>query len=69
MRAAKTKAFYDLHGEELLKVGKPDGKGGTKGGIYAFHPDKCDAIFAAFFGTDNPFEALEGALAQSQFRV
>lgn len=59
--AAERKGFYDLHGEVALKSGMPDGSGGTKGGSYAFTSDQCDEIFRAFFGTDNPFAALEGA--------
>ena len=49
-----------MHGEAALKSGMPDGDGGAKGGTYTFSPAHCDAVFAAFFGTDNPFEALEG---------
>lgn len=58
---AERKGTYDLHGEEVLKHGKPDDSGERKGGIYTFKPAACDQIFNSFFGTSNPFEALEGA--------
>jgi DnaJ-class molecular chaperone len=68
MHAAERKGFYDLHGEEALKSGIPDGAGGKRGGSYSFTSEKCEAIFTAFFGTSNPFEALEGATSSiSQF--
>eukprot|EP00892_Ulva_mutabilis_P004775 jgi/Ulvmu1/266/UM001_0270.1 len=53
------KGFYDLHGEELLKNARTDPNGLVKGGIYTFTPHSCADIFSAFFGTTNPFEALE----------
>jgi hypothetical protein len=59
--AAERKGFYDLHGEAALKNGTSDGDGGTKGGFYSFAPSSAEAVFAGFFGTENPFEALEGA--------
>ena len=47
------RAIYDMYGEEGLKAGVPDGKGGMKGGFSsATEPDE---IFRRFFGTDNPF--------------
>ena len=55
--AAKLKATYDLLGEQGLKQGVPDGKGGKKGGIYAFEVSPL-AIFEKFFGTANPYAAL-----------
>lgn len=54
---AKLKATYDLLGETGLKHGVPDGKGGKKGGIYAFEVSPL-AIFEKFFGTANPYSAL-----------
>ena len=56
---AKRKGFFDLHGEEALKHGKPDGNGGTKGAFYNFDSSDCTRIFTSFFGTNNPYEALE----------
>jgi DnaJ family protein B protein 13 len=40
-----------------LKQGVPDGKGGRRGGIYAFDVAPV-AIFESFFGTANPYSAL-----------
>ena len=41
-----------------MKVGSP---AGIKGGSYSFDLDKGpDEIFARFFGTLNPYEALQG---------
>jgi DnaJ family protein B protein 13 len=38
-----------------------DGQGGTKGGTYHFNPDMTPAVvFERFFGTANPYEALDG---------
>ena len=61
MLAAECKGFYDMHGEAALKNGMSDRSGGTKGGTYSFAPSQCDDVFRGFFGTDNPFAALEGA--------
>jgi DnaJ-class molecular chaperone len=58
--AAERKGTYDLYGEEVLKHGKADENGIRKGGIYEFKPSACNQIFNSFFGTSNPFEALEG---------
>ena len=54
---AKCKGFYDLYGEEGLKRGVTDGKGGRRGGFYAFEKAPT-GVFSAFFGTDNPYKAL-----------
>lgn len=54
---AKLKGFYDLYGEEGLKEGVSDGRGGMKGGFYSFKRDPLE-IFEVFFGTKNPFTAL-----------
>jgi DnaJ-class molecular chaperone len=54
---AKCKGFYDLYGEEGLKRGVTDGKGGRRGGFYAFEKAPT-SVFASFFGTDNPYKAL-----------
>ena len=61
--AAERKGFYDLHGEEPLKNARHDANGLVKGGIYQFNPSRCEEIFSTFFGTTNPFEALEGVMA------
>ncbi|GIL70116.1 hypothetical protein Vretimale_3382 [Volvox reticuliferus] len=61
----RTKGFYDLYGEDALKDGLPDGKGGLKGPMYRFSPeDSPGAIFQRFFGTNNPYEALEALSSQ-----
>lgn len=44
--------IYDKYGENTLKNGVPDGRGGYKGG-YTFSGD-LEGIFYAFFGTRNP---------------
>jgi len=54
---AKLKATYDLLGEQGLKQGVPDGRGGKKGGIYSFEVSPL-GIFEKFFGTANPYAAL-----------
>lgn len=56
-RAAKTKAFYDRHGEVGIKHGVSDGHGGEKGGFYAMSRSALE-VFEEFFGTDNPYAAL-----------
>mmetsp|Transcript_10865 Transcript_10865/g.17400 ORF Transcript_10865/g.17400 Transcript_10865/m.17400 type:complete len:339 (+) Transcript_10865:236-1252(+) len=53
----KLKATFDLLGEIGLKQGVPDGKGGRRGGIYAFDVSPL-AVFERFFGTSNPYSAL-----------
>nr|AAV87177.1 radial spoke protein 16 [Chlamydomonas reinhardtii] len=56
----KTKGFYDLYGEDALKDGISDGNGGLKGPMYRFNPEESPkAVFERFFGTANPYEALE----------
>ena len=57
--AAKVKGFYDLYGETGIKQGVPDGNGGWKGGFYTFEDGKADEIFVSFFGTNNPYAALQ----------
>eukprot|EP00873_Tetraselmis_striata_P008228 jgi/Tetstr1/428492/TSEL_018503.t1 len=55
----KLKGFYDLFGEDALKFGIPDNKGGTKGGFFTYDPEAAPAeTFRKFFGTNNPYEAL-----------
>lgn len=54
---ARNKGFYDLYGEEGLKRGITDGKGGRRGGFYEFSSSPL-LVFCAFFGTDNPYKAL-----------
>ncbi len=54
----KTKGFYDLYGEEGIKYGVTDGKGTKKGGFYECKKTPLK-IFVEFFGTENPFAALE----------
>ncbi|KAJ9528325.1 hypothetical protein QJQ45_014309 [Haematococcus lacustris] len=61
----KRKGFFDLHGEDALKDGIPDGQGGIKGGFYRFDPQATPSqVFARFFGTANPYEALDAISAQ-----
>lgn len=65
--AAHNKGFYDLYGEDGLKEGVPDGRGGILGGAYSFDASAQPlAVFAKFFGTSNPFEALTAIAAQYQ---
>uniref|UniRef100_A0A061RV16 DnaJ homolog subfamily B member 4 n=1 Tax=Tetraselmis sp. GSL018 TaxID=582737 RepID=A0A061RV16_9CHLO len=60
----KLKGFYDLFGEDALKNGIPDNKGGVKGGFFSFDDEKDpDEVFRKFFGTNNPFEALNDITA------
>ena len=54
----KTKGFYDLYGEEGIKYGVTDGKGTKKGGFYEIKKTPLET-FIEFFGTENPFAALE----------
>uniref|UniRef100_A0A7S0V4F8 J domain-containing protein n=1 Tax=Polytomella parva TaxID=51329 RepID=A0A7S0V4F8_9CHLO len=63
----KTKGTYDLYGEETLKSGLFDSTG-TKVAPYRFDPKTTPAqVFERFFGTNNPYEALE--LIASQFET
>eukprot|EP00983_Pelagomonas_calceolata_P067464 1149490-Pelagomonas_calceolata.AAC.6 len=65
MPAAKRKGFYDLYGEHGLKDGEMDAQGGLRGGIYQFDPELGPhQVFARFFGTSNPYEALDAISAQ-----
>lgn len=50
-----TRAVFDVHGEEGLKTGVPDGKGGFFGGWR--NRKTGEEIFTAFFGTTGPFQA------------
>lgn len=52
----KTKAFYDLYGEEGIKKGFVAPGGVKKGGFYRYIGDS-DKTFLDFFGTNNPFQA------------
>jgi DnaJ family protein B protein 13 len=51
------KATFDVLGEQGLKHGAPDGRGGTKGGHYAFEMSPV-SVFEKFHGTENPYSAL-----------
>jgi DnaJ-class molecular chaperone len=58
------KGYYDLFGEEALKLGIPDNKGGKKGGFYQFRAEEGPhEVFCKFFGTNNPYEALNDITA------
>jgi len=46
------RVIYDKYGEDLLKNGVPEEKGGFKGG-YKFSGNTYE-IFEKFFGTSNP---------------
>lgn len=60
----KLKGFYDLFGEDALKNGIPDNKGGVKGGFFKWDASTGPAdVFMRFFGTNNPFEALNDITA------
>jgi len=60
----KLKGFYDLFGEDALKYGIPDNKGGKKGGFYKFNEEEGPhEVFRKFFGTNNPYEALNDITA------
>eukprot|EP01025_Chloroclados_australasicus_P019085 TRINITY_DN2026_c0_g2_i2.p1 TRINITY_DN2026_c0_g2~~TRINITY_DN2026_c0_g2_i2.p1 ORF type:complete len:359 (-),score=45.09 TRINITY_DN2026_c0_g2_i2:365-1441(-) len=55
----ESKGFFDLYGEEALKEGINDGENGTRGGFYKFNPQQDSyQVFTDFFGTSNPYEAL-----------
>mmetsp|Transcript_5049 Transcript_5049/g.10956 ORF Transcript_5049/g.10956 Transcript_5049/m.10956 type:complete len:346 (-) Transcript_5049:616-1653(-) len=61
----KRKGCFDLYGEAGLKDGIPDGQGGMKGGIYHFDPETTPfQVFGRYFGTANPYEALDAISAQ-----
>lgn len=61
----KLKGFHDLYGEDALKDGMADGSGGVKGPMYHFNPEEGPkAVFERFFGTNNPYEALETLSSQ-----
>ncbi|GMH42950.1 hypothetical protein BSKO_10872 [Bryopsis sp. KO-2023] len=60
LRDPQNKGFYDLFGEEALKNGVPEGDEGRKGGFYSFDAvEGPQRVFAQFFGTGNPYQALE----------
>jgi len=50
---AARKSIYDQYGEDALKEGLPDGKGGLRGG-YKFSGNAFE-VFEKFFGSTNPF--------------
>ena len=54
----KVKGFYDLYGEDGIKHGVHDGVGNVKGGFYKIQKTPLET-FVDFFGTENPFAALE----------
>jgi len=62
---AEHKAVFDAFGEVALKEGVPDGDGGTLGGSYRYSADP-QALFEAFFGVANPFEAV---VAEAQYKA
>ena len=43
----------------MIKQGVPDGNGGWKGGLYTFEDGTADETFVSFFGTNNPYAALQ----------
>ncbi len=63
--AAKRKGTYDLYGEDGLKDGVMDAQGNVKAGMYTFDPELTPhQVFSRFFGTENPYEALDAISAQ-----
>jgi len=62
----RRKGCYDLYGERGLKDGMPDGQGGIKAGVlYHFDPElSSQQVFSRFFGTANPYEALNAISVQ-----
>ncbi|GAX80192.1 hypothetical protein CEUSTIGMA_g7630.t1 [Chlamydomonas eustigma] len=61
----RRKGFYDLYGEDALKDGVPDGEGGLKGSLYHFDSELTpQQVFSRFFGTANPYEALDAISSQ-----
>lgn len=53
------KGIYDLYGTQGLTKGVFTKSGEKKGGDYNFHPKAGPpAVFEAFFGTNNPYQAL-----------
>jgi DnaJ-class molecular chaperone len=62
LSAAKSKGWYDLHGADALKRSSTEGGGG-----YSFDAQEGPkAVFARFFGTANPYEALSGGVGHWQ---
>lgn len=59
-----TRAIYDLHGEDVLKRGQPDGQGGFQG-AWAMK-DSSEEVFSKFFGANNPFMVDAALLASGQ---
>jgi len=60
----RRKGFYDLYGEDALKDGVPEGQG-LKGSLYHFDPELTpEQVFSRFFGTANPYEALDAISSQ-----
>eukprot|EP01112_Ceratiomyxa_fruticulosa_P012316 TRINITY_DN3402_c0_g2_i4.p1 TRINITY_DN3402_c0_g2~~TRINITY_DN3402_c0_g2_i4.p1 ORF type:complete len:355 (-),score=65.02 TRINITY_DN3402_c0_g2_i4:103-1167(-) len=49
------RAIFDQCGEEGLKHGIPDGRGGFFSGSYSFGEEEANDVFNHFFGSDNPF--------------
>lgn len=65
MHAVERKGIYDLHGEEALKTGGVDDGHGNLRPVYTFDPEVTPfEVFARFFGTSNPYEALNAISAQ-----
>ncbi|KAG1680426.1 hypothetical protein FOA52_015517 [Chlamydomonas sp. UWO 241] len=57
---ASRKGLFDLYGEDGLKDGITDASGNMKGGTYHFDPETTPpTVFERFFGTANPYEALD----------
>ena len=59
---AQHKGVYDRFGEEGLKSGATDAAGVVQGGTYTFSKTP-EEIFANFFGTKNPYAALQDMTA------
>jgi len=57
LSSSALKATFDVIGEVGLKRGVPDGRGGTRGGHYAFSVSPV-SVFERFHGTENPYAAL-----------
>lgn len=58
LSSAQHKGIYDRYGEDGLKAGATDAAGAVQGGTYAFNKTP-EEIFANFFGTKNPYAALQ----------
>ncbi|DBA97177.1 TPA: Major surface glycoprotein G [Trebouxia sp. C0004] len=55
------KGILDLHGEQALKAGMAETQPGTGWTGYSFDPSSGpEQVFSNFFGTSNPYEALNG---------